>query len=132
MSAAAQRAASRSSSGTHVCRSGPTYREPGRITLLSAYCSRTCAVQPAIRAAANTGVMRSVGAVDAPRRMEGPGASARAAVGRPRGDRALASGRVAAADAGLRPDLLAAHPLTAEERKLLASQDEPEDEPEST
>ena len=33
---------------------------------------------------------------------------------------------------GLRPDLLAAHPLTAEERKLLASQDEPQDEPEST
>ena len=32
-----------------------------------------------------------VPAVDAPRRMEGPGAAARAAVGRPRGDRALAS-----------------------------------------
>ena len=33
----------------------------GRITLLSAYCSRTCAVQPAIRASAKIGVIRSVG-----------------------------------------------------------------------
>ena len=33
---------------------------------------------------------------------------------------------------GLRPDLLAAHPLTDEERKLLASEAGPEDEPEST
>jgi hypothetical protein len=37
------------------------YTEAGRITLLSAYCSRTCAVQPAMRAAAKIGVIRSVG-----------------------------------------------------------------------
>ena len=39
----------------------PDVAGTGRITLLSAYCSRTCAVHPAIQAAANTGVIRSVG-----------------------------------------------------------------------
>ena len=36
---------------------GPTYSLAGRITLLSAYCSRTCAVQPAIRARAKMGAI---------------------------------------------------------------------------
>ena len=51
----------RSSIGTQRWSRGPMYSESGRITRLSAYCSRTCAVHPAIRAIAKIGVMRSVG-----------------------------------------------------------------------
>jgi hypothetical protein len=51
----------RSSNGTQCWSRGPTYSEPGRITRLSAYCSRTCAVHPAMRARAKIGVIRSVG-----------------------------------------------------------------------
>ena len=43
--------AARRSIGTQVWSRGPTYSLTGRISLLSAYCSRTCAVHPAIRAA---------------------------------------------------------------------------------
>jgi hypothetical protein len=40
---------------------GPTYSADGRMILLSACCSSTCADQPATRLAANSGVNRSVG-----------------------------------------------------------------------
>ena len=51
----------RASIGTHVRPYSPMYSLSGRISRLSACCSMTCAVQPAIREMANTGVNRSVG-----------------------------------------------------------------------
>ena len=41
--------------------SGPTYSAPGRMILLSACCSRTCAAWPATRLHSKSGVKRSVG-----------------------------------------------------------------------
>jgi hypothetical protein len=51
----------RSSIGTYDWFRGPMYSESGRISRLSASCSRTCADHPLIRLAANTQVIRSVG-----------------------------------------------------------------------
>jgi hypothetical protein len=51
----------RSSIGTYVRSRGPTYSDPGRMIRLFAYCSRTCAVHPVMRASAKIGVIRSVG-----------------------------------------------------------------------
>ena len=51
-----------SSSGLYRCGySGPMYSARGRISLLFAYCSSTCAVQPEIRLTAKIGVNRSMG-----------------------------------------------------------------------
>src|SRR6266508_3380998 len=51
----------RASRGCQGRAGGPTYSESGRISRLSAYCSRMWAVQPAIREVANRGVYRSGG-----------------------------------------------------------------------
>src|SRR5215468_1146304 len=52
----------RSSIGTNFLPTGsPVYWLNGRYNLLSASCSRTCAVQPAVREMAKTVVKRSVG-----------------------------------------------------------------------
>ena len=54
--ARAAEGAYRSESGTNGRSSGPMYSAVGRISLLSASCSMTCAAQPARRAITNTGV----------------------------------------------------------------------------
>src|SRR5207245_10845472 len=46
----------RSSSGTYTALGGPTYSDSGLMLRLFSYCARTCAVQPAIRERAKTGV----------------------------------------------------------------------------
>jgi len=51
----------RASIGTQPRPLSPMYSLSGLISLLSACCSMTCAVQPAIRLAEKTGVNRSVG-----------------------------------------------------------------------
>ena len=52
---------SRSASGAHVRRPGPVYSAPGRMSLLSARCSNTCADQPVMREHTKIGVNRYVG-----------------------------------------------------------------------
>src|SRR5215467_317394 len=54
-------AAHLAASGTQARPASPMYSLSGLISLLSACCSITCAVQPAIRLTENTGVKRSVG-----------------------------------------------------------------------
>jgi hypothetical protein len=51
----------RAASGTHVRSASPMYSLSGLISRLSACCSITCAVHPAILETENTGVNRSVG-----------------------------------------------------------------------
>ena len=48
-------------SGTHACNPGPVYSAAGRMSLLSARCSKTCADQPVMREHTKMGVKRWVG-----------------------------------------------------------------------
>src|SRR5438270_522874 len=67
--------------GTFLRSRGPMYSDSGRFRRLSAYCSRTCAVQPAIRASPKSGVIRSVAWRGVGARGERAGASGVVGVG---------------------------------------------------